>query len=54
VGTWSQNGSTITITEGPISLSAELVTVTSSMLKFKATETNNGVTIVVNITFTKA
>jgi hypothetical protein len=53
-GTWSQNGNTITITEGPISLSAELVTVTSSMLKFKATESNNGVTIVVIITFTKA
>jgi Lipocalin-like domain len=54
VGTWSQNGSTITITEGPISLSAEIVSVTSSMLKFKATETNNGVTIIVNITLTKA
>ena len=54
VGTWSQNGSTITITEGPISLTAELVSVTSTMLKFKASESNNGVSIVVNITFTKA
>jgi len=54
VGTWSQNGNNITITEGPISLSAEIISVTSSSLKFKATETNNGVTIVVNITFTKA
>jgi hypothetical protein len=53
-GTWSLNGNTITITEGPISLSAELVSVTSSLLKFKATETNDGVTIIVNITFTKA
>lgn len=53
-GTWTQSGSTITITEGTDVFTAQLVSVTSSELKLKVTETDNGITITVNLTFTKA
>jgi len=53
-GTWIQSGSTITITEGPDVITAQVISVTSSVLKVKATETDSGITITVNITFTKA
>lgn len=53
-GTWAQNGNTITITEGTDIITAQIVSVTSSMLKIKATEIDSGVTITVNMTFTKA
>lgn len=53
-GTWIQSGSTITITEGTDVITAQVVSVTSSTLKLKATETDNGITITVNLTFTKA
>lgn len=53
-GTWVQTGNTLTITEGTDVISAEIVSVTSSMLKLKASETDNGVTFIINITFTKA
>lgn len=54
VGTWVKNGNVITITEGNEVFSAEIVSLTSSVLKVKATETASGVTVTVNITFTKA
>jgi len=53
-GTWVQTGNTLTITEGTDVISAEIISVTSSMLKLKASETDNGITYIVNITFTKA
>lgn len=53
-GTWSQTGNTITIVEGNEVYSAEIVSLSSSALKVKASETVNGVLITVNITFTKA
>ena len=54
-GTWTQNGSnpsTITVTFGTDVTTLILVSVTSSKLKLKETETNNG-EIIIN-TFTKA
>lgn len=54
VGTWVQTGNTLTITEGGDVISVEIVSVSSSVLKVKASETDNGVTITVNITLTKA
>ena len=53
-GTWTQSGSTITITEGTDVITVQLVSVTSTTLKVKVTETDNGVTMILNITFTKA
>ena len=53
-GTWVQSGSNITITEGTDVITAQVVSVSSSVLKVKATETDSGVTITVNITFVKA
>jgi hypothetical protein len=53
-GTWVQSGSNITITQGTDVFTAEVVSVTSTTLKVKATETDSGVTITINITFTKA
>jgi len=53
-GTWVQSGSTITLTEGTDVVTVQVVSVTSSTLKVKSTETDSGVTITINITFTKA
>ncbi|MSP85235.1 MAG: hypothetical protein EXR18_05365 [Flavobacteriaceae bacterium] len=52
--TWALSGSTIAITDGTDVSTLELVSVTSSTLKVKQTETENGVTYILNITFTKA
>ena len=49
-GTWVQNGNTITITEGTDVITAEIVSITSTVLKLKASEVDNGVTIIVNMT----
>jgi hypothetical protein len=54
VGTWVQTGSTITITEGTDVISAQVVSVSSSELKVKASDTLNGVAVIINISFTKA
>ena len=53
-GTWAQSGSTVTLTDGTEVITFQVVSVTSSTLKVKVTETDNGVTITLNITFTKA
>jgi len=54
VGTWTQNGSTITIVTDKDTFSGEVVSVSSTVLKIKTTETSNGFTVAVVITFTKA
>lgn len=51
-GTWSKSGNIITITLGGVVASGEVVSVSSSVLKVKFSET--GTTNVINTTFTKA
>ncbi|MNG34938.1 hypothetical protein D3C84_1215600 [compost metagenome] len=53
-GTWSKNGAIITITGDGISIPLEVVSVSSTVLKVKYSETFEGITTVINITFTKA
>ena len=52
--TWALSGSTITITDGTDVSTIELVSVTSSALKLKQTETFSGQTVIIILTFTKA
>lgn len=53
-GTWVQSGSNITITEGTDVVTFQVVSVTSTTLKIKLTETSSGVAYTINITCTKA
>ena len=53
-GTWSKSGNIITITQGSDIISAEVVSVSSSMLKVKISDTDAGITTVTTVTFTKA
>ena len=53
-GTWVQTDNTITITEGTDVYTAQVLSVTNSTLKLKATETDSGMTITLIMTFTKA
>lgn len=54
-GTWSKSGNIITITlEGGEIISAEIASVSSSVLKVKISETDAGITTVTTLTFTKA
>nr|WP_314895494.1 lipocalin family protein [uncultured Flavobacterium sp.] len=53
-GTWSKSGNIITITLGGVVASVEVVSVSSSVLKVKFSETYEGITTVINTTFTKA
>lgn len=53
-GTWVQSGSTVTLTLGTEVTTFQVVSVTSSTLKIKTTETDSGVTYTLNVTFTKA
>jgi len=53
-GTWVQIGSTITVTLDGDIFSAEVVSVSSSVLKLKISETGGGISIIANITLTKA
>jgi hypothetical protein len=52
--TWVQSGSTITITEADFVFTAEIISLSSTVLKVKATSIENGVTNIENVTFTKA
>lgn len=53
-GTWSKSGSILTITGDGISIPFEVVSVSSTVLKVKYSDTLEGITYVMNITFTKA
>ena len=53
-GTWVQSGNTVTLTIDNEVIIFQVVSVTSSTLKVKTTETDSGVTYTINITFTKA
>jgi len=53
-GTWSKSGNIITITQGVDIISAEVVSVSSSLLKVKISDTDAGITTVTTVTFTKA
>jgi len=53
-GTWSKSGSMVTITSEGISISFEVVSVSSTELKIKYSETFEGTVNVINISFTKA
>ncbi|PWA09299.1 lipocalin-like domain-containing protein [Flavobacterium laiguense] len=54
-GTWSKSGNIITIRyEGGRVVSVEVVSVSSSVLKVKFSNTEGGITTVINTTFTKA
>jgi hypothetical protein len=53
-GTWSKSGSIITITGDGISIPLEVVSVSNTVLKVKYSDTFEGITTVINITFTKA
>ena len=53
-GTWSKSGAILTITSEGISIPFEVVSVSSTVLKVKYSETFEGITSVFNVTFTKA
>ena len=53
-GTWSKSGNTITITSDGITIPVEVVNLTSSILIVKYSETEDGLTLIVNMSFTKA
>lgn len=53
-GTWSKSGAILTITSEGISIPLEVVSVSSTVLKVKYSETFEGITSVFNVTFTKA
>lgn len=53
-GTWVQSGNTFTLTLGTEVTTFQVVSVTSSTLKIKTTETDSGVTYTLNVTFEKA
>jgi hypothetical protein len=54
IGTWSKSGNIITITLEGVVTSVEVVSVSSSVLKVKFSETDGGITTVINTIFTKA
>lgn len=54
IGTWSKTGNTITITQGADIISAEVVSLSNSVLKVKISDTDSGITTVTTVTFTRA
>jgi hypothetical protein len=52
-GTWAKSGNTLTITAESETFTVELISVTSSSMKIKSSETFNGETVIVNMTFTR-
>ena len=53
-GTWSKSGTILTITTEGVSTPVEVVSVSSTVLKIKFSDTFEGITTVFNITLTKA
>lgn len=53
-GTWYKNGNAVTITSEGISIPLEVMSLTSTILKVKYSETQDGTTVIVNMTFIKA
>lgn len=54
IGTWSKSGNIITITQEADIISAEVVSLSSSVLKVKISDTDSGITTVTTVTFTRA
>lgn len=52
-GNWSKNGNIITITSEGITMPLEIVSITSTALAVKYSETEEGLTLIINMTFTK-
>jgi len=52
-GTWYKNGNTVTITSEGVTLLFEVISLTSTTLKVKYSETQDGTTVIVNVTFIK-
>ena len=53
-GTWTKSGNIISITSEGISIPVEIISLTSSALVIKYSETEDGLTLTVNMSFTKA
>lgn len=53
-GTWSKSGNIITITQGADIISAEVVSLSPSVLKVKISDTDSGIATVTTVTFTRA
>jgi hypothetical protein len=53
-GTWVKNGNTLSITSNGETFSVEVVSVTSTELKLKVSQTDNGITFIINVTLIKA
>lgn len=53
-GTWYKNGNAVTITSEGVVVPFEVVSLTDTILKVKYSETQDGTTVIVNITFIKA
>ena len=52
-GSWSKSGNIITITSEGITMPLEIVSITSTALAVKYSETEEGLTLIINMTFTK-
>ncbi|WP_269240074.1 lipocalin family protein [Flavobacterium limnophilum] len=53
-GTWYKNGNVVTITSDGVIIPFEVVSLTSTTLKVKYSEIQDGTTAIVNMTFVKA
>jgi hypothetical protein len=53
-GIWYKNGNVVTITSEGVIIPFEVVSLTSTMLKVKYSETQDGTAVIVNLTFIKA